>query len=326
VLELALDEARELNPKLGLPPFVDTEHLLLGLIRESDSTAVLVLHALGVDLEQVRREVVKLLGGVTKSGPPTPEEAAGSRPITTIRPAQLIDINTRVGYDPRTGRNTTPDEVMAAGKKWGVEQACVYHINAVLFDTAAGNQATLELCRQNAYFRPVAVLAPFRHHRLFPYVAMKKPTEFAFARIFPDMHAFALDGLAGRDLLIACGDVEMPVMVSVQAAPPVQILCALGKVRCTLILTGIRYHQLGEVLTLANRVPNLYIDISGVATPDGIKLLAEAFGAERLLFGSEYPFLQVGCAAMLLQESGLSEEECFRIRYGNATRLWGTGR
>ncbi len=47
VLELALDEARELNPKLGLPNFVDTEHLLLGLIRETDSTAARVLRALG---------------------------------------------------------------------------------------------------------------------------------------------------------------------------------------------------------------------------------------------------------------------------------------
>ncbi len=65
VLELALDEARELNPKLGLPNFVDTEHLLLGLVRETDSTAVRVLRALDVDVDQVRREVIKLLGGKT---------------------------------------------------------------------------------------------------------------------------------------------------------------------------------------------------------------------------------------------------------------------
>ncbi|MDH4180216.1 MAG: ATP-dependent Clp protease ATP-binding subunit ClpC, partial [Armatimonadota bacterium] len=69
VLELALDEARELNPKLGLPNFVDTEHLLLGLVRETDSTAVRVLRALGVDLDQVRREVIKLLGGAAAVTP-----------------------------------------------------------------------------------------------------------------------------------------------------------------------------------------------------------------------------------------------------------------
>ena len=79
VLELALDEARELNPKLGLPNFVDTEHLLLGLVRETDSTAVRVLRALGVDLEQVRREVVKLLGGAAAVTP-----AARSRSSTPV--------------------------------------------------------------------------------------------------------------------------------------------------------------------------------------------------------------------------------------------------
>ena len=58
VLERATEEARELNPKLGLPSFVDTEHLLLGLVHDSDSAAVRVLHALGVDPEHVRREVI----------------------------------------------------------------------------------------------------------------------------------------------------------------------------------------------------------------------------------------------------------------------------
>jgi len=61
VLELAPNEARELNTRLGLPDLVDTEHLLLGLISETDSTAVRVLRALGVDFGRVRIEVVKLV-------------------------------------------------------------------------------------------------------------------------------------------------------------------------------------------------------------------------------------------------------------------------
>ena len=97
VLELALDEARELNPRLGLPNFVDTEHLLLGLVHEGDSTAVRVLRALGVDLDQVRREVIKLLGGsasVTPAGrnrSSTPVLDAFGRDLTKLAAEDKLD-------------------------------------------------------------------------------------------------------------------------------------------------------------------------------------------------------------------------------------------
>jgi ATP-dependent Clp protease ATP-binding subunit ClpC len=103
VLELALDEARELNPKLGLPNFVDTEHLLLGLVREADSTAVRVLRALGVELETVRREVIKLLGGGATVAP-----AARSRSSTPVLDAfgrDLTKYATEDKLDPVIGRH-----------------------------------------------------------------------------------------------------------------------------------------------------------------------------------------------------------------------------
>ncbi|NUN51560.1 MAG: NDP-hexose 4-ketoreductase, partial [Planctomycetaceae bacterium] len=57
VLELALEEASNLGHN-----YIGTEHLLLGLIRESDGPAAHVLQNLGVKPEEVREEVVELLG------------------------------------------------------------------------------------------------------------------------------------------------------------------------------------------------------------------------------------------------------------------------
>ena len=57
VLEFAIAEARELNH-----PYVGTEHLLLGLLREEKGIAAEVLHQLGVTLEEARRQTLKLLG------------------------------------------------------------------------------------------------------------------------------------------------------------------------------------------------------------------------------------------------------------------------
>jgi ATP-dependent Clp protease ATP-binding subunit ClpC len=70
VIEYAIEEARNLNHN-----YVGTEHLLLGLLREQDGVAAQVLMNLGLKLEEVREEVLNLLGaGVENEGEQTPQE------------------------------------------------------------------------------------------------------------------------------------------------------------------------------------------------------------------------------------------------------------
>jgi ATP-dependent Clp protease ATP-binding subunit ClpC len=57
VIEYAMEEARGLNHN-----YVGSEHLLLGLLREEESVAAQVLMNLGLKLEEVRAEVLGLLG------------------------------------------------------------------------------------------------------------------------------------------------------------------------------------------------------------------------------------------------------------------------
>jgi ATP-dependent Clp protease ATP-binding subunit ClpC len=58
VLELALREALQLGHN-----YIGTEHILLGLVRESEGVAARVLSNLDIDPDKVRREVVRMLGG-----------------------------------------------------------------------------------------------------------------------------------------------------------------------------------------------------------------------------------------------------------------------
>ncbi len=59
VIELAVDEA-----KLMKHQYIGTEHLLLGLIREEGGIAAGVLESMGVKLEQVRTETLKVLQSI----------------------------------------------------------------------------------------------------------------------------------------------------------------------------------------------------------------------------------------------------------------------
>jgi ATP-dependent Clp protease ATP-binding subunit ClpA len=62
VLELSLREALSLGHN-----YIGTEHILLGLLREGESDADSVVHLLGVDVAQVRAQVVAL-GGEARGG------------------------------------------------------------------------------------------------------------------------------------------------------------------------------------------------------------------------------------------------------------------
>ncbi len=63
VIEYSMDEARNLGHN-----YVGTEHILLGLLREQEGVAAQVLMNLGLKLEDVREEVLSLLGHGMEGG------------------------------------------------------------------------------------------------------------------------------------------------------------------------------------------------------------------------------------------------------------------
>src|SRR5262249_45116197 len=77
VIEYAIEEARALNHN-----YVGTEHLLLGLVREGEGVAAQVLTNLGLKLEDLRAEVMNLLG---EDMLPSDEERTARVPMKPAR-------------------------------------------------------------------------------------------------------------------------------------------------------------------------------------------------------------------------------------------------
>ncbi len=98
VLELAFDEARQLGH-----PYIGTEHILLGLIREGEGVAAQVLRNLGADLEQVRRQVLTQLG---EGSAPAAVGKARSRKTPTLDQfgRDLTEMAREGKLDPVIGR------------------------------------------------------------------------------------------------------------------------------------------------------------------------------------------------------------------------------
>src|SRR3954471_24073471 len=113
VIEYAIEEARNLNHN-----YVGTEHLLLGLLREHDGVAAQVLMNLGLKLEEVREEVLNLLGAGVESEEPQQQEKQGGAKGKSKTPAldsfgrDLTELAREGQLDPVIGRKNEIERVI----------------------------------------------------------------------------------------------------------------------------------------------------------------------------------------------------------------------
>src|SRR4051795_9976200 len=107
VIELAIDEARRLGHN-----YIGTEHLLLGLVREGEGIAAGVLESLGVNLDKVRHEVIRVLSQSSSAGP-TPEAKRASKTPTVCQLGITLPDAVRAGkIDPVIGREKEIERVI----------------------------------------------------------------------------------------------------------------------------------------------------------------------------------------------------------------------
>ena len=113
VLELSMEEANELGHN-----YIGTEHLLLGLLRENDGVAAQVLMDLNIKLEDVRNEVLELLGA-SESGQdsqvPHATQSKGGRSKTPALDAfgrDLTELAREGKLDPVIGRQEEIERVI----------------------------------------------------------------------------------------------------------------------------------------------------------------------------------------------------------------------
>lgn len=114
VLELATEEARNLEHN-----YIGTEHLLLGILREADGQGAQVLVNLGVKLEDVRAELMELLGadlvaagsdGISLN--PAQQSTGNATPSLDAFGRDLTAIARNGGLDPVIGRTKEIQRVL----------------------------------------------------------------------------------------------------------------------------------------------------------------------------------------------------------------------
>jgi len=105
VIELAIDEARHLGHN-----YIGTEHLLLGLLREGEGVAAAILDSLGITIERVRAETVRVL---SESSPRSKMARTASRTPVLDQLGVDLTVAAHAGkLDPVIGREKEIERVI----------------------------------------------------------------------------------------------------------------------------------------------------------------------------------------------------------------------
>lgn len=115
VLELAVDEARRMGHH-----YIGTEHLLLGLVRQSDGVAIDVLKRLGISPEEIRRQTRRVLQEspvqsnqpAQETGRRNVEREKGKTPLVDQLATDLTQLAQDGKLDPVVGRETEIERVI----------------------------------------------------------------------------------------------------------------------------------------------------------------------------------------------------------------------
>jgi len=112
VLEFSMREALQINH-----PYIGTEHILLGLIREGEGVAAQVLIKLGADLNRVRNQVLQLLSGfqgkeAATAGAPETGQSTAAATILDQFGRNLTQDARQNKLDPVIGREKEIERVM----------------------------------------------------------------------------------------------------------------------------------------------------------------------------------------------------------------------
>jgi predicted TIM-barrel fold metal-dependent hydrolase len=214
----------------------------------------------------------------------------------------------------------------------GVDRSLVWHLQARDLNPTWGNRALLQeidVDPEGAQrLIPAMVVTPaslFERGALDALVDVFEAGRSRGLRMFPRRSRFPVGQI--ERCLQAIAHFRPAVFVDVQdsmdhgaigelaglarALPEVQFVC-----------TQFMWGDVGDMLDVLWRCPNVSVDTSWLHTRGGIELFVEQFGAERVLFGLG-PRCHYGAAIAALNHAQISDGERRKIAHENAARLLG---
>ncbi len=234
-----------------------------------------------------------------------------------------IDCCTQFGTDPKRGTRQPAEKLVADLGRIGVERAVGLSLKGVYYDYAEGNRETLEESRRHEFVIPAATIDPRRF-----YGSRREPPHlegFAVLRVFPDLQGWPIDFAPFRRVVDAASTERIPLMMSSAGqGTATQIARVTKECQMPVILTSVNYSTLSEALVLLDEQENIHLCTDMLNTPDGIEIIREEQGVDRLIYGSGYPSTYFHGPLMAVCNSDIPARDKRSILRENILRLLGS--
>lgn len=244
----------------------------------------------------------------------------------------LFDVNLQIGRPSvrQYGAVSTTAELFSALEGTGITRGVVWHIaqrdggpdigNALLARAIAGDERAHGCWSIVPPQTDTDVMTP----DFFDRMAVEK---IVALRAFPDAQRFQLGRTTFGTFLDEVAERRIPLLITMHFAmdwPCVYHLLqeypTLTVILCELGLWG----QDRQSWPLLEQYPNVYLESSLVSLEaGGLEAAVKAWGAERILFGSGFPFHYPHAAVLDLLHAEITDSDREKIASGNLLRLLG---
>jgi predicted TIM-barrel fold metal-dependent hydrolase len=196
------------------------------------------------------------------------------------------------------------------------------HSHEGVFDQRSANEHVGGLCADRPRWRPAAVIHPRDTFVWREEVSRSLAAGVRLFRIYPDKSGWPFDSVFG-DLIVESMAGTGGALLIDATTPGLSswVAARAADTGVPLIFTEVRYFPLTELLPLAQRVTNVYIETSRLTSPNGIEHCVAALGAERLLYGSGACRYPAWVAWQTLERARISSGQREAIAWRNAARL-----
>jgi predicted TIM-barrel fold metal-dependent hydrolase len=212
-------------------------------------------------------------------------------------------------------------------ERYQVKKAIISHTLSRDYDSLVGNRLLLEEIAENDFFWGAAVLVPSALPKLdFPnYLKQLISHKIVMIRLFPKLHNFLLSEWYASNFLAALSEHKMPVMIenSQISWDMVNTLCSNYPQLPVIIKGGERklFYDNRIYYRLLEKYANFYLQMHNLINYLELDDIVKNFGAQRLLFGSCFPYLDPNAAIMLITHGDFSRDDKEMIAHKNLENL-----
>ncbi|MEA3401399.1 MAG: amidohydrolase family protein, partial [Armatimonadota bacterium] len=218
-----------------------------------------------------------------------------------------------------------PRDFMRDYDYYGIGAALVHSATAVEYNLDYGNRRLLEEIADFPRLLPQWVVMPHHTHEMAPpdeLVPEMLEVGVRAARVYPKTHNIPLGDQVSGPLLSALAERRIPLFVDVgelsidQAASLCERFPELPVVLC-----GVNWGVDRQLEPALQRVENLLIETHSFQGHRAYERFVDAFGADRLIFGTGLPDCSPGAAVMMSVYEDIRDEDRAKIAGANLLRL-----